>query len=101
RADSRCCVFALREPSGRLKVLGDRRQLVSALSNLVENAVKYSEVGGEVVVQANTDGTCVTLTVTDNGLGIPTRDLDRIFERFYRVDRARTRERVGTGLGVS
>ncbi len=100
-ADRRSIVLSVREPSGRLKVLGDRRQLVSALSNLVENAVKYSEVGGEVVVQANTDGTWVTLTVTDNGLGIPTHDLDRIFERFYRVDRARSRETGGTGLGLS
>jgi two-component system sensor histidine kinase SenX3 len=100
-AERRSIVLTAREPSARLKVLGDRRQLVSALANLVENGVKYSEPGGEVVVQANTDGTWVDLVVTDGGIGIPTRDLDRIFERFYRVDRARSRETGGTGLGLS
>jgi two-component system sensor histidine kinase SenX3 len=100
-AERRSIVLTTREPSARLKLVGDRRQLVSALANLVENAVKYSEPGGEVVVQANTDGTWVDLVVTDSGIGIPTRDLDRIFERFYRVDRARSRETGGTGLGLS
>jgi two-component system sensor histidine kinase SenX3 len=100
-AERRSILLTVREPSARLKIVGDRRQLVSALANLVENAVKYSEAGGEVVVQANTDGTWVDLVVTDSGIGIPTRDLDRIFERFYRVDRARSRETGGTGLGLS
>jgi two-component system sensor histidine kinase SenX3 len=100
-AERRSIVLTAREPSARLKLVGDRRQLVSALANLVENAVKYSEPGGEVVVQANTDGTWVDLVVTDSGIGIPTRDLDRVFERFYRVDRARSRETGGTGLGLS
>ncbi|MFM8562851.1 MAG: sensor histidine kinase [Acidimicrobiia bacterium] len=89
------------DASERMKVLGDRRQLVSAIGNLVENAVKYSERGSKVEVSARSDGTWVEFKVRDYGLGIPARDLDRIFERFYRVDRARSRETGGTGLGLA
>jgi two-component system sensor histidine kinase SenX3 len=80
---------------------GDRRQLISALGNLVENGVKYSEPGGLVQLRASYDGGNIELSVTDEGIGIPRRDLDRIFERFYRVDRARSRQTGGTGLGLS
>jgi two-component system sensor histidine kinase SenX3 len=89
------------EPNERIKILGDRRQLVSALGNLVENAVKYSEADSHVEVSASSDGTWVDLRVRDFGIGIPQKDLDRIFERFYRVDRARSRETGGTGLGLA
>lgn len=89
------------EPNERIKILGDRRQLVSALGNLVENAVKYSEADSHVEVSASSDGTWVELRVRDFGMGIPQKDLDRIFERFYRVDRARSRETGGTGLGLA
>lgn len=84
-----------------LKVVGDRRQLVSAIGNLVENAVKYSEPGSSVEVSARPDGDSVEFNVKDFGLGIPSRDLDRVFERFYRVDRARSRDTGGTGLGLA
>jgi len=63
--------------------------------------VKYSEVGGKVTVAAFPENDGVTFVVTDSGIGIPTHDLDRIFERFYRVDRARARGTGGTGLGLS
>jgi two-component system sensor histidine kinase SenX3 len=89
------------EPSRRLSIVGDRRQLVSALYNLLENAVKYSDRGDEVSVSTRTDGAMVDITVQDHGIGIPGRDLERIFERFYRVDRARSRETGGTGLGLA
>jgi len=82
-------------------VVGDRRQLVSALGNLVENAVKYSEPGGEVQVRVRADDGFMEMMVADRGIGIPARDHDRIFERFYRVDRARSRDTGGTGLGLS
>ena len=82
-------------------VAGDRRQLVSALFNLVENAVKYSDPGSRVEVRATTDGRDVDLEVHDHGMGIPSRDLDRIFERFYRVDQGRGRDTGGTGLGLA
>jgi len=84
-----------------LRVVGDRRQLVSALYNLVDNAVKYSPEGSSVVVSARVDADSVLLQVADEGIGIPRRDLDRVFERFYRVDRARSRRTGGTGLGLA
>jgi two-component system sensor histidine kinase SenX3 len=89
------------EPSRHLTVLGDRRQLVSALSNLLDNAVKYSDPGSDVHLFATTDGTTVDLVVEDRGIGIPAADLERVFERFYRVDRARSRDTGGTGLGLA
>jgi two-component system sensor histidine kinase SenX3 len=84
-----------------LTVVGERRQLVSAVTNLVDNAVKYSEPGSTVTLLARTDGAWVDVVVRDRGIGIPRRDLERIFERFYRVDRARSRETGGTGLGLA
>ncbi len=83
-------------------VSGDARQLASAVSNLVDNAIKYSPKGGQVRVAATRGpDRRVAVAVADDGCGIPARDLDRIFERFYRVDRARSRETGGTGLGLS
>jgi signal transduction histidine kinase len=79
----------------------DHRQLRSALVNLLDNAIKYSGPGQAVEIGATVDGDRVALTVRDHGIGIPTRDLERIFERFYRVDRARSRDTGGTGLGLS
>lgn len=93
--------FGGAQPGSALQVHGDRRQLVSAIGNLVENAVKYSEHGGQVAVRARTTDQWVEIAVNDEGVGIPQRDLDRIFERFYRVDRARSRATGGTGLGLS
>ena len=89
------------EAPPRLVVVGDRRQLVSATYNLLENAVKYSDHGSVVQVRARTDGRWIDLSVADHGIGIPRRDLERVFERFYRVDRARSRETGGTGLGLA
>ena len=84
-----------------LFVHGDRAQLHAAVSNLVENAVTYSPKGSRVSVSAQRDQDDIRLTVTDNGIGIPGDELDRIFERFYRVDPARARATGGTGLGLS
>jgi two-component system sensor histidine kinase SenX3 len=84
-----------------LAMLGDRRQLVSALYNLLDNAVKYSDEGDEVQVRAVAIGTSVALEVEDHGIGIPKADLERVFERFYRVDQARSRTTGGTGLGLA
>jgi two-component system sensor histidine kinase SenX3 len=74
---------------------------VSAVVNLLDNAVKYSEPDSSIEVRACTDGEWVEVEVRDHGIGIPQRDLERIFERFYRVDRARSRETGGTGLGLA
>ena len=79
----------------------DRRQLTSAVTNLLDNAVKYSDPGGIVEVSVSERGGIVQIGVRDHGMGIPARDLERIFERFYRVDRARSRATGGTGLGLA
>ncbi|MST34120.1 sensor histidine kinase [Acidimicrobiaceae bacterium USS-CC1] len=84
-----------------LTVNGDRRDLVSAVANLVDNAVKYSEPGSPVRVRVAATPEAVSIDVIDRGIGIPSRDRERIFERFYRVDRARSRLTGGTGLGLS
>jgi two-component system sensor histidine kinase SenX3 len=84
-----------------LVVTGDRSQLVSAVTNLLDNAVKYSEQGEPVEVDTNVADGVIQISVRDHGIGIPARDLERIFERFYRVDRARSRATGGTGLGLS
>ncbi|MGH9284445.1 MAG: sensor histidine kinase, partial [Acidimicrobiales bacterium] len=68
---------------------------------LLDNAVKYSEAGSLVEVDARADGQWVKIAVRDRGIGIPAKDLERIFERFYRVDRARSRQTGGTGLGLA
>ena len=91
--------------SGRIeevRVLGDRLQLEQTLVNLLDNAVKFNRPSGEVLIEATrlNDGR-VKITLTDTGIGIPHDDLPRIFERFYRVDKARSREVGGTGLGLS
>lgn len=87
--------------AGSHLVSGDFFQLVSAVSNLIENAVKYSETGDIVNVRLhNIDGN-IAVDVEDHGIGIPADSIDRIFERFYRVDRARSRGTGGTGLGLS
>ena len=79
----------------------DRRQLVSAVSHLVENATKYSEVGGVVSISAEQLHDNIVIRVTDTGVGIPAKEIGRIFERFYRVDPARSRNTGGTGLGLA
>jgi two-component system sensor histidine kinase SenX3 len=93
--------LVIREPARLLAVIGDRRQLVSAIYNLLDNAVKYSDEGSSVDVFARTDGSEVSISVRDHGIGIPARDLERVFERFYRVDQARSRQTGGTGLGLA
>jgi two-component system, OmpR family, sensor histidine kinase SenX3 len=84
-----------------LWIRGDELQLVSAVGNLVENAVKYSHPGDVVQLRTRVDDVAVEVMVADQGVGIPTSDLDRVFERFYRVDKARSRDTGGTGLGLS
>ncbi len=84
-----------------LFVHGDGEQLLQAVNNLVENAVAYSEGDTHVAVDAAAAGDEVRITVRDQGVGIPEPELERIFERFYRVDPARARSTGGTGLGLS
>ncbi|QHC67392.1 two-component sensor histidine kinase [Rathayibacter sp. VKM Ac-2759] len=82
-------------------VAGQEKMLVSALHNLLSNAIQYSPPGSRVGVGVRSTGGVVEIAVTDQGIGIPEEDLDRVFERFYRVDQARSRHTGGTGLGLS
>ena len=82
-------------------IAADRRRLAEVLQNLLDNAMQYTPAGGQILVSASANGTEVIFTVSDTGIGIPRADQSRIFERFYRVDVARSREVGGTGLGLS
>jgi signal transduction histidine kinase len=89
-----------------IEVLGDHRRLVSAIANLIENAVSYTSAKGAdstepVVVRGFRRGVYAHIEVEDHGIGIADRHLARIFERFYRVDKGRSRVRGGTGLGLA
>jgi phosphate transport system regulatory protein PhoU len=84
-----------------LSVSGDRRQLVRALTNLLDNAVRYSDPEQLIVVSVEAIEDGASITVKDDGVGIPRAELERVFERFYRVDRARSRDSGGTGLGLA
>ena len=89
------------EPLPIVVVRGSPNDLGLVVHNLLDNAIRYTPAGGHVRVALGVDGGDATLTVDDTGIGIASRDLDRIFERFYRVDPARSRETGGTGLGLS
>jgi len=97
-AGSHELAFAQTEP---VTVLGDRDRLAQMLWNLVENALRYTPDGGRVSLALRSNGRVADVTVADTGIGIPTEHLPRIFERFYRVDRARSREHGGAGLGLA
>lgn len=101
RAEAKKMTMELLESDPEVSVWADEEALVQILDNLLDNAVKYTPEGGVVKVRWHQHGPTVCFTVSDNGPGIPERDLPRIFERFYRVDKARSRELGGTGLGLS
>lgn len=88
-------------PGPKASVLGDRDLLVMAVRNLIDNAVAYSHEGGRVTITVDKDGDVATVEVIDQGIGIAQKDQERIFERFYRTDPARSRATGGTGLGLS
>lgn len=82
-------------------VNGDRERIEQVVTNIVSNAVKYTPDGGKIEIHVGKSGKNVYVRVSDNGIGIPEKDLPRLFDRFYRVDKARSRESGGTGLGLS
>ncbi|MDO4740557.1 MAG: HAMP domain-containing sensor histidine kinase [Eubacteriales bacterium] len=84
-----------------VRVQGDNIKLQQVVYNLTDNAVKYTQSGGAVRVELARSGKKAVITVTDNGIGIPAKDIPHIFDRFYRVDKARSRETGGTGLGLA
>ena len=83
------------------EISGDRQRLEQVVTNILGNAIKYTPDGGHIAVTGGGSGRSVWVEVTDDGIGIPEKDRDRIFDRFYRVDKARSRESGGTGLGLS
>jgi signal transduction histidine kinase len=90
------------EPAGQPYYLhADQIKITIALSNLLKNAIQYTEAGGNVNVRVEEDTGYIKVTVTDNGIGIPPRELPRIFERFYQVETHLTRRYGGMGLGLS
>ena len=100
-ARSRAVSLNLEPVSPGLALPADREHLAQAVGNLLDNAIQYNRPGGRVTLRASSDsGTC-RIEVEDTGIGIPPEDLPRIFERFYRVDKGRSRETGGTGLGLS
>jgi len=101
RVEERHHILQVDYPDGLPPVRGDRNRLAEVLLNLLDNAVQYTPPGGQVTVRARAVEGAVQITVSDNGIGIPQADQERIFERFYRVDVARSREVGGTGLGLS
>ena len=94
-------VMLVVEGNPNVVVAGDRAQLLSALVNLIDNAIKFSPQGSIVKINSSVEGGQVFLSVADNGPGIPLEHQSRVFERFYRVDDARSRETGGTGLGLA
>ena len=93
--------FSLDMPDHPIRVQGDDEALIQILDNLLDNAIKYTAEGGSVSLRVSVQDSCAVLHVEDSGIGIPRGDFERIFERFYRVDKARSRELGGTGLGLS
>ena len=99
-ADTRAISLTLADNPNSV-VVGDRDLIVMAVRNLVDNAVAYSDEGGDVTVSVSVTDEVVSISVVDRGIGISAEDQERIFERFYRTDPARSRETGGTGLGLS
>ena len=88
-------------PGGLPEIVGDRERILQVMMNVVSNSIKYTPDGGQIRISAGQWPGKVWMEVADNGIGIPKEDRGRIFERFYRVDKARSRESGGTGLGLS
>jgi two-component system phosphate regulon sensor histidine kinase PhoR len=89
------------ETSGNAKVLSEPKHMYDIVKNLIENAIRYNSEGGKVTVKIEVQGKAVTLSVTDNGIGISPAEQAKIFERFYRVEKSRSTEGGGTGLGLA
>jgi heavy metal sensor kinase len=89
------------EADGKVSISGDAARLREVFFNLLDNAIKYTAEGGEIEVRVGDNGSEVIVTVRDTGIGIPVEHLPHVFERFYRVDKARSRAEGGTGLGLS
>jgi two-component system phosphate regulon sensor histidine kinase PhoR len=100
-ASEKSLKIAVEIPDGLPKLNADGKRLSQVVLNLLDNSVKYTPEGGSITVRAVAAKDFVQVDISDTGIGIPKDDLGRVFERFYRVDKARSRELGGTGLGLS
>ncbi len=100
-AEQKNITVMLNNPISSLSVYGDKERLKQVMVNLIDNAIKYTQRGGKVIVTATSEQGGVKISVKDTGIGIATEHHSRIFERFYRVDKERSRESGGTGLGLA
>jgi signal transduction histidine kinase len=101
RSDEKGVKIELASIENSIPILGDAFRLKQAFVNLVDNAIKYNKPGGEVKISASADDTLIIVEIKDNGIGISQADQQRIFERFYRVDKSRSRAQGGSGLGLA
>jgi two-component system phosphate regulon sensor histidine kinase PhoR len=100
-AEAKRQTLQLRIPPELASITGDGQKIHQVMVNLLHNAINYTPEGGQISVEVRADPPGVEFSVSDTGIGIPAEDLHRIFERFYRVDKGRSRELGGTGLGLS
>ena len=100
-AENQSIALSASLPDSLPLINGDKERLHQVVLNIISNAVKYNRADGSVAVSAGSEGIHIFVRVQDTGLGIPEEDMPRIFERFYRVDKARSRKRGGTGLGLA
>ncbi|MFP4697962.1 MAG: sensor histidine kinase [Eubacteriales bacterium] len=89
------------KPNKEYKIYGDPERIEQVIKNIISNAVKYSPDGAEIIIQVFKEDNYINVAIKDTGMGISKDDADRIFDRFYRVDKARSREMGGTGLGLA
>ena len=100
-AKQRLHTLVYQPPESLPLIVGDRSRLEQVMMNIISNAIKYTPNGGHITITAGSSESEVWMEVCDDGIGIPEKDRERIFDRFYRVDKARSRESGGTGLGLS
>ncbi len=101
KADLKKIVICSQVPDNFIPIKADRDKLAQILLNILDNAVKFTPEGGQVVIEAEASESNVVVSVTDNGSGVPSDEVPRLGERFYRVDKSRSRDLGGTGLGLS
>ncbi len=101
KADNYGITLGFRAPDEPVFVKGDKTLLVEMFTNLIDNAIKYNKKGGGVVVEVKKDGGLVIVNISDTGMGIAEDEIDKVFEEFYRVDKSRSKDREGFGLGLS
>ncbi|MFT6865789.1 MAG: two-component system phosphate regulon sensor histidine kinase PhoR [Cyclobacteriaceae bacterium] len=101
KAEKKEISFKIKNENEKHFVHADYQRIYQVLTNLISNAIKYTRKGGKINVSFTEENNQIITNIKDNGLGIPPEDLGRIFERFYRVDKSRSKEKGGTGLGLS